>query len=1239
MPMNNQKLLHLPIDDKESEIIETLKLHQVIIIAGETGSGKTTRLPQICHRAGFGKNGLIAITQPRRIAATSTAKRVAEEMDTTLGNMVGYKIRFSEKTSKNSNIMFMTDGILLNELQSDRLLSKYETIIIDEAHERSLNIDFILGFLRRILPKRKDLRIIISSATIDTSLFSCAFNNAPVIEVSGRLFPVEVIYDPVDTKRDASYVDAAVDAVQKIISFDDSGDILVFMPTERDIVETVEGLSGRGLSETVILPLFARLTRYQQNRIFSSFRQRKIVVATNIAETSITVPGIRYVVDTGLARISSYAPNLRTNRLPISAISKAEANQRKGRCGRVAEGICIRLYEEDDYTNRYEYQLPEIKRSNLAGVILTMLNLKLGKIETFPFIEAPDKKTISDAFSQLYELGAVDKNRVLCKLGRAMARLPLEPHVSRMIIQAKRENVVEEIAIIAAGLSIVDPRERPLEKQEEADKMHARFLHEESDFLTLLKLWYAYHNQLVEFKTQNKMRKFCREHFLSYNRMQEWTDVHRQIQGLIREKGFTKILDKSSKQINITALHRSVLSGLISNIAIFDEKTRTYKAIRGREIYIFPGSVVFKKKPQWIMCQEIVETSRIFARTVATIEPQWIEILIPHLLKKSYENPRFDEPSGSVIVNENCYFHGLPVITDRRRAYGKVDPNAAKTIFIQTGLVENKLIQKPHFLKKNNRLMQEMKEQEAKLRETGFIAGDDTIFDFYFKRLPSLSSSNELFGLIREKKGDAFLCLSKSDVLIQALPDMLSQFPDQFMIGDKAFPLSYSFIPGGEKDGITMKVPLGEIAFIRENTYTWLIPALWKEKISWLLKSLPKLERKQFIPIKESSKKLAKAMKFSPVTFTEALCDSIRRCYGIIIDPAKISEDGLPEHLIMRIEVIDIKNNVVGKGRDIELLKKTNSVLTKNKKNSGIEKEFAKYETHRIFSWNFGNLPIQKEISHNKKGLALYGYPALVPGNKGVSIKIFSDIEASEKKHRTGTSALLEIVLEKDFGWLHRDLRFDQELRLLSNPFGGENELKPKLFSIIREHILSLDNNLPRTSEAFEKIVSIKKNEISKVGTNATIILKTSFIQYAKNRNLLNKFKSKFTSHSFINLAVDLKNDMFSYWEQLREGFCPWIIFSQYERYMRAFNIRIENAFTNTIKYKNKISLHEPYMDELFDLISNLDYYPIEKQYIILDYMAMVEEFAIKLFAEPRIRPLFPVSEKRLNKLLKLLEK
>ncbi len=1231
---------NLPIREKESEFKELIENNQVIVVAGETGSGKTTQLPRICYEMGFAEKGKIGVTQPRRIAATATAKRVAEEMDTILGTTVGYKVRFDEKQSKDTDILFLTDGMLLTEVTRDKTFSKYSVLIIDEAHERSLNIDFLLGYLRRLLKKRKDLKLIISSATIDTDLFSKAFDNAPILEVSGRMFPVEVIYDPIE-ESGTDYIERTVESVDQVINAEMGGDILIFMPTERDILETVDRLKGRKIPNCEVLPLFARLTRAQQNRIFETNDRRKIVVATNIAETSLTVPGIRFVIDTGLARISRYAPNLRTNRLPIEDISQAEANQRKGRCGRVAEGICIRLYSEKDFDTRVEYRTAEIRRSNLAGVILSLLNLRFGDIEKFPFLEAPDKRAISDAFSQLYELGATNSERKMTGLGRAMARLPLEPHISRMILQAEREGVVNEVAIVAAGLSIVDPRERPQDKSEEADQKHEKFIDGRSDFMTLLKLWDSYTKNLLDLRTQNKMRRFCKEHYLSYNRMREWGDVHKQITRIVRDrkiKGNTSFGD-ARENVKVSSVHRAILAGLVSSVAKFDKEKKTFRATRSREVTIFPGSVLAKKKrrPEWIMAQEIVETSRTFARTLGPIDPRWIEDFVPHLLKKNYGVPRFDSEKGSVIVEEKLLFQGLTIIEGRNRFYGKIDPAKAKEIFIRQGLVEGEIVDQLPFLMHNLDLYEELLQEEAKLRSTQYLVTDQELYSFYDERLPDISSVRDLLKWIRQEKKSDTLKMTREELLFETLPSDVNEFPNSLELGDNKFQLDYRFNPGKEDDGITVTVPLGEIAFIRKNTFGWLVPALWAEKIGYLLKSLPKSERKEFVPVNESARKIAASMNFGSMDFTEALCDSIRRVYGKNYRADDFSDEKLPDHLKMRIAVVNSSGEIIKETRETEELTSVNAGQVKGS-GGKIGKRLSSETKKGITTWDFGDLPAQKELSKGKDGFTLFGYPALVPAKDSVELQYLADPEKAKLQHRKGVCALMRLDLKRDFDWLEKDLKFPKQLKLLASPYGGEQNIKSQLITIAEEYVLREPVEPPFTLSNYENLRDLRQSELKKAGMNILNVLEKMLLHERDNREALKRFMKKNNTKGYRDLGEDLKAEMVSYMEQITEGFCPYPMLLNFDRYMQAFGIRIEKAFLNTTQYRKLEDRLDPYIDKMVELTEKFEKLSCEKQEKLLEFLALVEEFGIMLFAQPKIKPLQAVSEKKLDKLIEFIE-
>ncbi len=780
----------LPILERKDEIVAAIRRHPVVIVTGETGSGKTTQIPKMCLEAGRGLAGLIGCTQPRRIAATSVASRISEELGEEPGRSVGYKIRFDEKTSPGAYIKIMTDGVLLMEAHRDPMLRAYDTLIVDEAHERSLNIDFILGILKTILARRRDLRVVITSATIDTEKFSKAFGDAPVVEVSGRLYPVEVRYRPPDAgadgKEEQTPPEAAVRAVDELVDRRERGDILIFMPTEQDIRETCGLLSGRFREEVVILPLYSRLTSAQQHRVFQSLPRRKIVVATNVAETSITIPGIRFVIDTGLARISQYNPRSRTSGLPVRAISRSSADQRKGRCGRVQNGICIRLYAEEDYLGRALYTAPEILRSNLAGVILRMLALNLGDIDAFPFIDRPASKSIRDGIDILLELGAIEAEEKetrgpthpwrLTERGRIMARLPLDPRISRMIIEARKEGCLPEVAIVAAALSVQDPRERPAEKEAQADRVQAQFKDPASDFSAMLGLWRRCREQMSSPKSGNALRRFCKEHFLSFRRIKEWQDIHDQLLTILAEQKFTARRGDHPARLSgeelYGAIHRSVLSGFLGHIAVRKEKN-LYTATQGRQAMIFPGSGLFNRGGNWIVCAEAVETSRMFARTAANIESEWIEEVGSHLCRYAYNEAQWDRKRGEVVATEKVTLYGLTIVPGRRVSYGRINPSEAAEIFIRSALVEGDIEGTFPFLEYNRALIRKFAEMEDKLRRRDIVAGEDALAAFYRERLTGVFDIRTLRKIIKEQGNDF---LQMTDLALNMLHDALVSF-------------------------------------------------------------------------------------------------------------------------------------------------------------------------------------------------------------------------------------------------------------------------------------------------------------------------------------------------------------------------------------------------------------------------------------------------------------------------------
>ncbi|MEA3230905.1 MAG: ATP-dependent RNA helicase HrpA, partial [Thermodesulfobacteriota bacterium] len=853
----------LPILAKKDEIIDAIEKHRVMIISGETGSGKTTQIPKFCMDAGRGLDGIIGCTQPRRIAATTVARRIAEELGQPLGKAVGYKIRFRDKTSPDGFIKIMTDGILLAEIQADPFLNGYDTVIVDEAHERSLNIDLTLGIIKRLLSRRRNLKLIVTSATIDTQKFSRAFNDAPIIEVSGQMYPVQIRYQaPASTadSMDSSPVDLAVEAVERLGRVSPRGDILVFMPTEEDIRDTCRLLEGRCDQHTTVFPLFARLAGPEQSRVFARVSGRKIIVATNVAETSITIPGIKYVVDTGLARIPRYTPRSRCTLLPIDPISRSSADQRKGRCGRVADGVCVRLYSEEDYLSRPLFTPPEILRANLADVILRMIALKLGDVADFPFIDPPPAKSIQDGFNLLLELGAItpihknEKGRLRYRLtadGKMMARLPIDPRLSRMLIEARRCGCLAEIAIIAAVLSVQDPRERPLEMQKEADRVHAAWVDPESDFVTLLNIWRWYDKELSAGKGVRKIKRFCRDHFLSYRRMREWKDIHHQLRIVLKESGIhvgtlpeTGVLSAGEKMEfspRYTAVHQSILSGFLSNIACKKEKN-IYTAAKGREVMIFPGSGLFNQAGKWIVAAEMVLTSRLFARTVAHIDPGWLESLAGDRCRYTYTDPHWDRKKGTVVAAEQVSLFGLVIVPRRNVVYGRIDADQAGDIFIESALVEGDFQQPFSFVLHNQGLIDQVLDMENRLRRRDLFIGNDVLGAFYHQRLEGVWNVPLLKQKVKKAGGDGFLRMQKGD-LFRFRPDKtaLAGFPNTIQLGEGTYPCTYVYEPGGPADGVTVSIPAGTAAAVPLSALDWLVPGLIGEKIKALVRGLPKM--------------------------------------------------------------------------------------------------------------------------------------------------------------------------------------------------------------------------------------------------------------------------------------------------------------------------------------------------------------------------------------------------------------
>ncbi|WP_372367012.1 ATP-dependent RNA helicase HrpA [Candidatus Uabimicrobium sp. HlEnr_7] len=1212
----------LPILEKKDEIIQTIRNHSVVVICGETGSGKTTQLPKMCVEAGCGISGKIGCTQPRRIAATSIAERIREELSTSNKETVSYKIRFTSSDSDKSYIKLMTDGILLAETQNDRFLMEYDTIIIDEAHERSLNIDFILGYLKQLLKKRPELKIIISSATIDTERFSKYFDDAPIIEVSGRLYPVEVMYLPLDKELEDSgeitLIDAAVQAVDLVVGSEEShGDILVFMAAEQDIRETVEKLQKWSQSYD-ILPLFGRLSSKEQNRVFRNSNLRKIIVSTNIAETSLTIPGIRYVVDSGCARISRYSPRTRTQRLPIEAISQSSANQRKGRCGRVADGVCIRLYSEEDFLSREKYTSPEIRRSNLAEVILRMISLKLGDIEIFPFIEPPSRTAILDGFDILGELGALDTRKMLTTLGRKMSRLPIDPRTSRMLIEAQQENSLREVLVIASALSIPDPRQRPVEKQEEADRMHQMFIDQHSDFVSFLNIWDKYQESWETLKTQNKVRKFCNKHFLSYPRMREWRDIHKQLASIMKQENSATVNEHPA---SYEATHKAILSGFLSNICSKKEKNN-YLGRANKEYIIFPGSGQYSRGFAWIVAAELVETSQLFARTVAKIQPEWIEPLARDLCHYSYSNARWDLKGQQPVADKKVTLFGLVIVPQKRTYYGKINRKVSRDLFVQA-IIDEEVYHPFSFLKANRKLIESVVQMENKIRKHTLLVEDEDLKEFYYQALPNVVDVRELRKFLRENPKYQKLYMKQSDILqIDDEPNINEElFPDYIMLGDLEMPLNYHFEPVDEKDGVTLSISRNLLHQLTPEPFEWLVPGMLEDKIHCLLRSLPKDTRRKMQPLADHAHRIYKGLPRSHNTLLSEIRKYIRNEFSLSIPKEEWRLDRLDLYLKMRFQIVDKNNNVLAIDRDLSSLQKRFQAKSQD---DAWHKAARKWTLKNLSTWDFNELPESINVTEEMGDIPYLGYPGLQLTNKQVHRTLFRKLNIAEKATREATNFLLTTSLEKELKKLERLLKLSKELQGDMKHFSLSDNVKKESIDFLRNTLLHSDEVI-RTREAFQEksrniIQTLPKITIEYIDLLEEIIDELDRIEEAL-------YEGKFSKDYKATIHRDIK-------QLFPEKFLTFYILPQLQnhpRYLKCLQIRIEKATNDQSKDERKceeILLHTVRYNELKVSAANSPNYIWR---MIEEYRWMIEEFKISVFSQ-KLKTLYPISAKRLEK-------
>ncbi|GAB7047680.1 ATP-dependent RNA helicase HrpA [Catenuloplanes indicus] len=1035
----------LPVSALRDEIRDAIRDHQVVIVAGETGSGKTTQLPKICMELGRGVRGLIGHTQPRRLAARTVAERIAEELKTGLGQTVGFKVRFTDQVSDASMVKLMTDGILLAEIQNDRNLTQYDTLIIDEAHERSLNIDFILGYLKQLLPRRPDLKIVITSATIDPERFAAHFADAagkpaPIVEVSGRTFPVEVRYRPVvdpddeDSDPDRDQTTAILDAVRELQG-EGPGDILVFLSGEREIRDTADALTKAEFKNTEILPLYARLSVAEQHRVFAPHPGRRVVLATNVAETSLTVPGIKYVIDPGTARISRYSHRLKVQRLPIEPVSQASANQRKGRCGRVSEGICIRLYTEEDFLSRPEFTDPEILRTNLASVILQMTALGLGDLAAFPFVEPPDKRNVKDGVNLLEELGALDPvtfdpAKRLTPLGRRLAALPVDPRLARMVLEAEKNGVVHEVMVIAAALSIQDPRERPQDAQQQAQQQHARFTDKDSDFLTYWNLWRYLRDKQKELSS-SAFRRMCRKEYLNYLRVREWQDIYAQL----REAMGVPRGALDAEGLDSQKVHTSLLTGLLSQIGLKDvEKQQEYVGARNARFVLSPGSALFKKSPRWVMAAELVETNRLWARVAAKIEPEWVEPLAAHLVKRSYSEPHWEKKQGAVMAMEKVTLYGVPLVAQRKVNYGRIDPELSRELFIRHALVEGDWQTHHKFFHANRRLIEDVEELEQKTRRRDIVVDDETLFSLYDARIPADVVSGRHFDSWwkKESRTNPSLLTFDRQMLINAGAGGVDEadYPDEWEVDGLTLPLTYQFEPGTEADGVTVRIPLPVLNQVPVDAFDWQVPGLREELVTALIRGLPKNLRRNFVPVPDHARAVLDRVGPGDGPLLETLERELRRITGVLVPPDAWEVAKLPDHLRMTFRIVDEKGKTVGEGKDLLALRsrlrpRTQQVLAASA---------ATVERTGLTTWDVGTVP--KTFQKESRGYVVRAFPALVDEGDTVGLRLF-DTEAEQLRAMwAGNRRLLLLALPAPAKFV-ADMPNSTKLALARSPHGS----------------------------------------------------------------------------------------------------------------------------------------------------------------------------------------------------------
>lgn len=1243
----------LPVVARREEIAALIAAHQVVIVAGETGSGKTTQLPKICFelllqkKIGRSENGIIGHTQPRRLAARTVATRIAQELNEPLGQTVGCQVRFHDDSSENTRIKLMTDGILLAEIQRDRLLKKYDVLIIDEAHERSLNIDFLLGYLKRILPQRPDLKIIITSATIDVQRFSQHFNHAPVISVEGRTFSVDIAYLPPDEMpgkpEDAGEV--LLQALEHLFEQEKTrsvrgGDVLVFFSGERDILEAAHYLRkqltyNRALQHCDIVPLYARLTLKEQQKIFAPHTGRRIVLSTNVAETSLTVPGIRYVIDFGKARVSRYSHRTRVQRLPIENISQASANQRAGRCGRLEAGICIRLYSESDFQSRPAFTDPEIRRTNLASVILQMLLLRLGQVVDFPFIDPPELRHINEGYNLLAELQAVDEQRAITARGKQMAALPVDPRLAAILLAAKEKLCLQEVLVIVSVLSVQDPRERPAEKKQQSDEKHKQWADDRSDFVSFLNLWRAFEVQRQSL-SKNALRKFCETNFLSWQRMREWRDIHHQLHVACQQLGW-KVNHDTQQSIALepamyASLHQALLVGLLSNIAQRQEE-KEYLGCRQRKLRIFPGSAQAKKAPRWLVAANLMETSQLFAHCVAMIEPQWVVQAARHLLQRDYFEPFWDVQRGMPMIYRRTSLHGLVLVEREKVFFGDIDAVAARELLIREALVAGRYQGRHTFLKTNRTLIATVEAMEAKIRRRDLLVDDSALFAFYAARLPeAIVTTRQLDDWYKSasQENAALLLLTEADVLLKDVSEETeAQFPDTLDCNGNALKLIYSFDPGHEQDGVSLQVPLALLNQLPAARLTWLVPGLLADKVQALLRALPKSLRKTLVPLPNTAERLVALLAQSKSAVDETLLQALQklllRFYSLKITDAELDEKALESFYRMNIQVLGDKNKVLAQGRDLALLQAQFSAEAREIVKAVVEKkDGASWLRRGMRSWDFSELPTV--LPQQRGAVQVMAYPALQDDGDSVSVTLFDTPVQAEREHRAGLVRLANFALPQQIKYLQKELLRDNRVRLALTALGISGSTMQDLIDRCVEQIFFSQGDLPRSKENFENCLLVRKAELIPFAQQLDAVLGKAALAAQLVQQQLEVLKAPEAKVT----VQDIRSQLAMLWNPHCLRATPADSLLQYGRYMEALQKRLEKLRGGVPRDQQAVAQLQKYWQPVCEWKQKKPLTEWTDAQHELRWL--LEEWRIALFAQP-MKTRESVSEKKIAEL------